>query len=180
VIARGAASAILLGAVLLGTTGCSLVSEKATSIKYEPSDGVGVDLGDIELQNVLAISEDGSDVNLVLTAINTSARGIFVNLQFNDGEGEEQLYVAGDSSKSIGQPGEETLVLTNADTEVGGLMPLYAQYGSQPGKQIQVPVLDASLPEYSTLLPVAPSGTPTPGPTSSSTPSPTPTPTATK
>jgi hypothetical protein len=170
--ARGAASALLIGAVLLGTTGCSLFSEKATLIEYDPSDGVGIDLGDVELRNVLAISEDGTDVNLVLTAINTSDQGIFVNLEYNDGAGDAQLYVAGNSSKSIGQPDEDSVVLADADVEVGGLMPLYAQYGSQQGKQIMVPVLDASLPEYSTLAPVEPTASPTPAPVEP-TPSPT-------
>jgi hypothetical protein len=170
VIARGAASALLVGVVLLGTTGCSLFSEKATLIEYDPSDGVSLSIGDVELRNVLAISEDGDDVNLVLTAINTSDRGIFVTLDYNDGAGEAQLYVAGNSATSIGQPGEDTVVLTDADVEVGGLMPLYAQYGSEQGDQVMVPVLDASLPEYSTLSPVAPTETPTATPSPSATP----------
>jgi hypothetical protein len=161
VIARGAASAILIGAVLLGTTGCSLFSEKATLIEYDPSDGVSLSVGDVKVRNVLAISEDGTDVNLVLTAVNTSSKGVFVNLEYGDGSGKKQLYVAGDSSASFGQPGEDTLVLSDADVEVGGLMPLYAQYGSHQGEQVLVPVLDASLPEYSTLLPIDPSSSPT-------------------
>ena len=160
-IARRAASAILIGGLLLvGTTGCSLFSEKATLIEYAPSDGVEADLGSIELRNVLAISSDGEDLNLVLTAINTSDSGIFVNFQFNEGDGEEQLYVAGNSSKSIGQPDEESVILTGANTQVGGLFPVYAQYGEVPGTQMLVPVLDGSLGEYSTLVPVAPTEAP--------------------
>ena len=163
-IARRAASAILIGGLLLATTGCSLFSEKATLIEYAPSDGVEADLGSIELRNVLAISDDGEDLNLVLTAINSSDNGIFVNFQFNDGEGEEQLYVAGNSSKSIGQPDEESVILRGADTQVGGLFPVYAQYGEVPGTQMLVPVLDGSLGEYSTLVPVAPTEEPTEAP----------------
>lgn len=156
-IARGAASAILIGGLLLGTTGCSLFSEKATLIQYEPSDGTAANLGDIKLRNVLAISKDGVDLNLVLTAINSSDKGIFVNFTYNDDQ-VEQLYVAGNSSKSIGNAAadEDTVILTGADTTVGGLFPVYAQYGQTPGKNMMVPVLDGSLGEYSTLLPVAP------------------------
>ncbi|GAB3607612.1 hypothetical protein GCM10027413_30210 [Conyzicola nivalis] len=175
-IARGAASAILIGGLLLGTTGCSLFSEKATLIQYEPSDGTAANLGDIELRNVLAISEDGETVNLVLTANNTSDEGIFVSFQYNDGAGEEQLYVAGNSSKSFGQPDEDSVILTDADVEIGGLMPLYAQYGDTPGKELLVPVFDGSLGEYSTLVPTEPTSTPTAEPTG--TPSPTSTPAA--
>jgi len=164
VIARRAASAILIGGLLLATTGCSLFSEKATLIEYAPSDGVEADLGSIELRNVLAISDDGVDLNLVLTAVNTSDNGIFVNFQFNDGDGEEQLYVAGNSSKSIGQPDEESVILADANTQVGGRFPVYAQYGDVPGTQMLVPVFDGSLGEYSTLVPVAPTETPTGAP----------------
>ena len=161
-IARGAASAILIGGLLLGTTGCSLFSEKATLIQYEPSDGTAANLGSIDLRNVLAISDDGETVNLVMTAVNTSDKGIFVNFQYNDGAGAEQLYVAGNSSKSVGQPDEDSVILTDADVTVGGLMPVYAQYGETPGKELMVPVLDGSLGEYSTLVPVAPTSTSTP------------------
>ena len=159
-IARGAASAILIGGLLLGTTGCSLFSEKATLIQYEPSDGTAANLGSIELRNVLAISDDGETVNLVMTAVNSSDKGIFVNFQYNDGAGEEQLFVAANSSTSVGQPDEDSVILTEADVTVGGLMPVYAQYGSTPGKELMVPVLDGSLGEYSTLVPVAPTSTP--------------------
>jgi len=158
--ARGAASVILIGGLLLGTTGCSLFSEKATLIQYEPSDGTAANLGSIDLRNVLAISDDGETVNLVLTAVNNSDKGIFVNFQYNDGAGEEQLYVAGNSSKSVGQPDEDSVILTDAGVKVGSLMPIYAQYGNKPGKELMVPILDGSLGEYSTLVPVAPTSTP--------------------
>jgi hypothetical protein len=160
VIARGAASAILIGGLLLGTTGCSLFSEKATQIQYEPSDGTAANLGSIELRNVLAISDDGETVNLVMTAVNSSDKGVFVNVQYNDGDGEAQFYVAGNSSKSFGQPDEDSVVLTDVDVEIGSLLPVYAQYGETPGKELMVPVLDGSLGEYSTLVPVAPTSTP--------------------
>ena len=159
-IARGAASAILIGGLLLGTTGCSLFSEKATLIQYEPSDGTAANLGSIELRNVLAISDDGETLNLVFTAINSSAKGIIVNFQYNDGAGEEKLFVPANSSLSVGQPDEDSVIITEADTTIGGLFPLYAQYGDEQGKQLMVPVLDGSLGEYSTLVPVAPTSTP--------------------
>jgi hypothetical protein len=174
VIARGAASVILIGGLLISTTGCSLFSVKATQIQYEPSDGTATNLGDIKLRNVLAISEDGETVNLVLTANNSSDKGVFVNLQYNDGAGEAQLYVAGNSTKSIGQPDEDSVILTDAEVEIGALMPLYAQYGDTPGKELLVPVFDGSLGEYSTLVPVEPTSTPSAEPTSTPTPTSTP------
>jgi hypothetical protein len=159
VLARGAASAILVGAVLVGTTGCGFVTEQATLIQYEPSDGTAASIGGIDLRNVLAISEDGVDASIVFTAINSNAKGAFVNFQYTNGDDEktdERVYVAGNSSVSIGNydAGEDTLVLKDLDIVVGSLLPLYAQVGDAQGEELLVPVLDGSLGEYSTLVPV--------------------------
>ena len=166
-IARGAASAILVGALLIGTTGCSLFSEKATLITYSPSDGVAATVGDVDLRNVMAFSEDGEELSLVFTAINTGPDAVFVELQYTDADDEKQterLYVAADSSKSVGGLNDEQkVVLSNADATVGGLFPVYAQYGDDSGKQMMVPVLNESLPEYAGLIPTStPSATPAP------------------
>jgi hypothetical protein len=163
VIARGTASAILVGALLLGTTGCSLFSEKATLIQYSPSDGVAANVGDVDLRNVMAFSEDGEELSLVFTAINTGEDAVFVEFQFTDADDEKQterLYVAGNSSKSVGGlDDEQQVILSNAGATVGGLFPVYAQFGEETGKQLQVPVLNESLPEYAGLIPT-PSATP--------------------
>ncbi len=64
-------------------------------------------------------------------------------------------------------------VLEGIDTPPGSLLKIYVQYGTVPGKQFEVPVLDASLLEYTSLIP---SPMPTPTPTPTLTPGPTPTP----
>ena len=178
-IARGAASAILVGALLIGTTGCSLFSEKATLIQYSPSDGVAANVGSVDLRNVLGFSEDGEEISLVFTAINTGTEAVFVELQYTDADDEKQterLYVSADSSKSVGGlEDEQKIILSNTDATVGGLFPVYAQYGDDAGKQLMVPVLNESLPEYAGLIPTStPSATPaaTPSATPTATPAP--------
>lgn len=163
--ARGAASAILVGALLIGTTGCSLFSEKATLIEYTPSDGVSASVGDVDLRNVMAFSEDGEELSLVFTAINTGNESVFVEFQYTDADDDKQterLYVSANSSKAVGGVNDEqTLILSNTDATVGGLFPVYAQFGDEVGSEMLVPVLNESLPEYAGLI-NTPSPTPAP------------------
>jgi hypothetical protein len=156
VIARGAASATIVGALIFGTTGCSLYSEKATLIEYNPSDGVSDSIGDIDLRNVFALSEDGETVALVLSVINNGDDGANVDFQIETGDGTkvtERLYVAGDSSKSTGGEDVDPILFTGVEAQVGSLIEVYAQTGNEPGKQLLVPLYDGSLPEYSDLVP---------------------------
>ena len=180
--ARLAASIALAAALLIGTSACTLVSINGTLKPYEPSDGAGAVVGDLKFRNVLGLSEDGTDVALVLTIVNEGRESQKVNFSFDDESGEEQtmtVTVSGNSSLNLGHSEDEQFVLRDVDATVGGLLPVYVIYGSEQGKQIQVPVLDGSSLEYNDLLPqpkptIKPTSTPTPVATPTSTETPTP------
>ena len=167
--ARRAASIALAGALLLGTSGCTLFAVQGTLVHYEPSDGVGAQVGDLKFRNIIGLSDDGKDVALVFTVINAGDSAHKLSVQFTDGAGDKQsvtLTVKGHESLGIGAQGEDDLVLRGVDITVGGLLPVYLQYGDEPGQQVLVPVLDGSTAAYSDLLPSPlPSVTPTPTPT---------------
>ena len=75
VLARSAASIILAGAVLIGTSGCVFITKQATLIQYDPSDGIGASVGNVEVRNALGIAgEDGDAISLMITLINTGDR----------------------------------------------------------------------------------------------------------
>ncbi len=45
--------------VLLGTTGCAMLSTQATTIPYSPSDGVNIpDSGPLQVRNALIVSDE--------------------------------------------------------------------------------------------------------------------------
>jgi hypothetical protein len=68
------------------------------------------------------------------------------------------------------------LFLADIDTQPGGLLPIYFQYGDEQGRQLLVPVLDGALEQYAPFVPT-PTPTPTPQPTEAVvTPTPTPAP----
>jgi hypothetical protein len=135
-----------------------MLTYQATTEKYDPSDGVSVDVGDLDLRNVLVVSEDGEDGILVMTVVNTSDDDVELGVQFGEGGGDTQTVdIEAGATAAFGADEVEgidvldPIVLEGIDTMPGALLTMYFQYGDAEGIQKQVPVLDARLPEYNHL-----------------------------
>lgn len=162
--ARVVASAALAALVAVVLAGCNFLTPQASLKPYDASDGVSGKVGDIDLLNAFVISEDGVNGNLVLTALNHSGKSVTLTIQYESGGTKEDLTVkvAGDGSTDVGGFNDgEQLFLSDIDTIPGGLLPVYFQYGDEPGKQLMIPVLDAELEQYADLVPQTPTPTPT-------------------
>jgi hypothetical protein len=142
---------------LLGTTGCTFFAVQATNIVYQPSDGTAADVGDVKLLNMIALTADGQDVALVFSAVNTSNEALSITLQADNAAGEtirNSVNIAANSTTTVGDLGTSRIILRDVDVTLGGLYPVYAQYGDNEGVQLMVPVLDGStLSQYADLLP---------------------------
>jgi len=158
---RVAVSAILAAGVLLGSSGCAFFSPVATQLHYDPSDGTSANVGDIKVRNALAITEDGETVNLVMAVINSGTTTAVVRFQYGfegaeptDSDLDVIVPIEAGETISFGNGDESTdAILTDAGVELGGLMPVFVQYGDKTGKTMLVPVLDGSLPGYEDLVP---------------------------
>mgnify|MGYP007093983725 CR=1 FL=1 len=153
---RFIAPLVLAVAVITGTTGCTLAADIATMEEYDPSDGVGADLGDLALRNILLISNDDGEANLVMTVVNASGKDITLNVQFDEGSGRvtEPLELPAFPERTrIGDNPRTGILMSGPDLVLGGLFPVYFEYGSVPGELVYVPVLDGTLPEYELLVP---------------------------
>jgi sugar lactone lactonase YvrE len=157
VIARAAASVIVAGALVLGASGCSFIAPQATLIHYEPSDGTAATIGDVKARNVIALSEDGTSANLILTLVNDSNKPQVVNFQYEDAAGAKSnasVSVQRNSSTPVGyNEDDKSVTLAGIDVTVGSLIPVYLQYGDEEGKLMLVPVLDGAQPQFATLTP---------------------------
>ncbi|HEX7835102.1 MAG TPA: hypothetical protein VF479_06500 [Pseudolysinimonas sp.] len=173
--ARVAASAGVAALVAMVLAGCNFITPQQTLVPYDPSDGVSAAVGDVDVLNAVILSDDGVSGNLVFTALNSSTDDVDLIVQF-ESEGDKvtlDLDVAAGSSTEFGFGEGGQLFLAGIDTQPGGLLPVYFQYGAEQGRQLLVPVLDGALEQYAPLLPTP---TPTPTPTILPTPTPTPTP----
>lgn len=146
-LARAAASVILAGVLVTSTAGCGFFTTQATLIPYDPSDGVGANLGSVDVRNVIGITDnDGESISLLVTFVNSGDENAKVTLQY-DIEGKKTTItkvVGADEVVGFGNSLEEDqIVISGSGIPAGDLLPVYMQYGDNEGKQLLVPVLHA-------------------------------------
>ncbi|HMM82348.1 MAG TPA: hypothetical protein PJ998_04145 [Terrimesophilobacter sp.] len=159
--ARLAASAALVALLAIGTTGCTFITDQATTTKYDASDGISATIGDIQLENTALVTADGKTASLLINVVNHSAYGVDVNVQYENADKtkvNDSVFVNANSVKSLGGPDAGKLVLSGIAAPAGSLFPVFFQYGDVTGKQMWLPVL-APNGEYASL---APESTPAP------------------
>lgn len=180
--ARAIASIVAAGLVTTGIAGCTFVTPISTQDINDVTDGVNVTVGQVKLLNALVVSRNGTTGNLVAQAYNESDQPVDLVLQYDvSGKHTIDVTLPPNRATDLGFGSKGQVLLPGLDTDPGDLLAFYVQYGSEPGKQIEIPVLGNQLAEYKHLLPTpTPKPTPTPRPTITpgATPTPTPAPTA--
>ncbi|HEU4806904.1 MAG TPA: hypothetical protein VFT01_01465 [Homoserinimonas sp.] len=151
---RAVASVAVAALVLLGTSACNFVAPQATTTSYEPSDGTATTVGDVKVLNALLITEDGEEANLIASVVNSSDSRVQLKLQYESGSEkvDKRFTIGAGEVQNLGDSGLD-MVLQNIDAKPGDLFPIYLQYGDAEGKQLLVPVLDGTQPQYADLLP---------------------------
>lgn len=143
-----------LAAVLL--SGCTFTAEIANLEPYDPSDGVGATLDDVSIRNAMLITSDGGEANLVMSVVNESGEETELVVQFGEGDGRQTATLVLPAQPELTQVGtslDKQLVVEDVDLIAGALYPVYFQHGTVQGEQLNVPVLDGTLPEYELLVP---------------------------
>lgn len=155
---RKRATSIIVPVVLaVSLAGCTFVAPQTNQKAYDPSDGVSGGVGDIELRNVLMVTADGTDANLVVSTINSGDRSVRLVVSWENANGtrvDRNIYLKAGGSRTYGSA-SHPFVLGDIGADPGSLFEVYFQYGNQPGEQLAVPVLDGTLPEYSDLVPAS-------------------------
>ncbi|MBS1699749.1 MAG: DNA modification methylase [Actinobacteria bacterium] len=154
---RLAASLAISALVIVGASGCSMIAPQATTIDYSASDGANVPKsGPIEVRNAFfVVDEAGTTGNLIAGLVNTTSDSATIHISVGDGPGQS-VRIPGQKSVSLG--GDESLPLTfeGLDTKAGKTVDVYFQSGDAEGVKYAIPVLDGTLPYYSTLVPTPP------------------------
>jgi len=155
-------------AAALALTGCSATNPITTMGEYEASDGAGTTVGDVRVLNMLVVTE-ALDAPGVLTGAlsNRSKQDEEVTLTVGDAE-PVTVDVPALGSVLIGADSAPA-GYTTTDVPIaavaarpGGMTTLTIATGANGTVDLQIPVLDGTLPEYAAVLPGA---TPTPGST---------------
>lgn len=151
------ASLAVSALVVLGTSGCAMLSTQATTIPYSPSDGVNIpDSGPLQVRNVLIVTdEEGADGQLIAAIVNSTGDAHTLTIEYGEGSSasSESIRVPANSTLSLGTEETEPIALSGIDTLPGQNLPMYFQSGDAEGVLMDVPVLDGALDYYGELLP---------------------------
>jgi len=148
--ARTAAVAGLAAVALLGATGCSSINQQATTLQYSASDGIVANVGDAELRNVLLVSSGPDAEARYLGAVNNpSEQPLEVTITV-DGT-DTRLSVPAGEMLQLGDPENEHVIPSHGSFP-GGMADATVEVDGQ-SQQVEIPVLDGTLPEYRQYVP---------------------------
>jgi hypothetical protein len=169
---RALATTTLAATLLLGTAGCGIFVDTATLNPYSASDGLNVDVGGLQLRNVLVITDESGDASLVFTIVNDTTNVQYLTVELRTDTPVDLTIVANEGLTKVGLADGNPAIATGTALKAGQYVDIYFQYGGQDGVTMAIPVLDGS---HSLYAPYAPSlFVPEPVVTPSATPSPTP------
>ncbi|WP_299035832.1 hypothetical protein [uncultured Pseudokineococcus sp.] len=186
--ARRAAAVVVAASAVLASAGCAVspvVNQYSTELDYAPSDGVqgyftltetdaegpGTSLlirnalligpeadGPARLYGVL-VNEDLEEVTVTISGPGDLLAEVVVPGRSSVPLGEEQTEDLGDQSLPEGAEITGDLVADPVDAVPGELVPVLMAIDDEV-LEIEIPLLNGSLPEYQTLVPTAAATTP--------------------
>ena len=147
---RRVVAAAALAMLSLGVTSCGAINEQATTFQYAASDGIVLNVGDLEIRNLMLVTKSATDeARLLGSLVNTTDSAQTLGLTLSSG------------SVSINVPAKSVVNLEKSENEKtvpsAGVLPgaqaeatLAVGSGSQ---QVGVPVVDGTLKEYREFVP---------------------------
>ena len=151
-------ASIAVGAVvLLGATGCAMISPQATTIQYAAAEGVNVySSGPVQVRNALIVADQtGERGALVAALINDTDESQTVRITLGEGSAtiEETVRVPARSALSLGSDETDPLPIEGLQFIPGSDIPGYFSSGDGEGSLASVPVLDGTLAYLEPLVP---------------------------
>ena len=124
---RALASIALGAAVILGATGCNMISPQATTIPYSAAEGINIDdaSGPVKVRNLFIVADEtGENGNLVGNFINDTNEDHTVSIQVGEGSDAISVEVDVDANSSValggsGDNGEDPILLEGLNADLG-------------------------------------------------------------
>ncbi len=151
---RAFASSTLAVTLLMGTAACGIFVDSATLKPYSAGDGLNVNVGALQLRNVLVITDDSGDASLVATIVNDTTAVQYLAVEFRTGTPVDLTVVANEGLTKVGLADRNPAIARGTALTAGQYVDVYFQYGEQDGVMMAIPVLDGS---YELYAPYAPS-----------------------
>ena len=152
---RSAAAALTLGVVLLTGTGCSFDNPAETAKITPATNGINTQVGPIKMADMLILSYAADQPGRIIgTVFNTSLKDATVTISGASGS-KVSIPVKANSETSLAQP--PAMMLDPAAGSPGALVTVRVSEDSTGASaDVQLPVLDSTLPEYQSYMPATP------------------------
>jgi hypothetical protein len=151
------AAALVVGVAVTGLAlaGCSATNQITTENNYSASDGVRSTIGDVRASNLLVLAAaEGEPGSLQGGLVNQSDEDRSVTLAVGDEETTVDLGPRETVFLGVGeQDGFVEVTFPAVDVPPGGLLPVTLSTPEDGSIEVQVPVLDGTLPEYASAVP---------------------------
>ncbi|MCC3276488.1 hypothetical protein LJ753_11480 [Arthrobacter sp. zg-Y20] len=148
---RRAAAAGVIALGMLGTAGCSAVNEQATTREYSPSDGIVENVGDLQLRNLLVVSNGNGDPGrLIGTVLNDSSNSQSFTLAVGGSTLTWNL-PAGDKVV-FEKESPERVMVSAVEVPAGDGIDAQLQMGAEK-TGLNIPVVNGDQPFYQQYLP---------------------------
>ncbi|MGN8245092.1 hypothetical protein ACTHAM_002206 [Cellulomonas soli] len=154
--ARRTRPAVIAAAALAvaGLSACSATNPLQTAEAYSAADGVGTTLGDVRAVNLLVITAAEGEPGVLIGGLaNDGSSDTEVTLTV-DGT-QSTVEVPADGVVTFGGDDGESFEIDSVGAAPGALTTLTIATGSAGSDELEVPVLDGTLPEYADLVPAA-------------------------
>lgn len=147
---RTAAATAAAVVVALAATGCNILTPQATTIDYDPSDGISGQTGTVEFHNAILVGEpEGDALSLLVTFTNS---GEATSVEVRTGDETQQVRVS-EGVTTYGFPDEQQLVFSADDITFGALQNVSFQADGAAPTGVQVQLISTELIGYETLGP---------------------------
>lgn len=153
---RVIASLALSAAVVLGATGCSMISPQATTIPYSAAEGVNVPhaSGPLAVRNAFIVAnESGTLGNLVAAIVNDTDQDETLTIEIEGVSASKTVDVPANSVVSLGSEDTDPLLILGLNAKPGTDTPVFFQSGEGEGALVSAPILDGELPYLADLVP---------------------------
>ena len=144
---------------VLALSGCQVMSPIQTSEPYQPADGVAVDLGDVQVRDLVVITGAKGEVGTLSgMVVNRGTQPVTITFAAGaSGDAARAEIAAGKQARLSGLDGIGAITLPSIAVAPGGVIKLTVSTPAGGAPQVSVPVL---LPDgvYATITP-APSET---------------------
>lgn len=152
---RRIVTGLLLVAVTLGTSACSITDNVASLDPYSPSDGQQVSLENVKARNFIYLVSESGQGYLIGSLVNSSIETQEVKLEYvssvNGARSEFFFSIPAGAKIDLGYNGGEPVLVPVVEVP-GQTAQFYLLESDSESGSIRVPVLDGTLAEYRALI----------------------------